>query len=357
MTELTDEQRGLRDAVRALLSKRSDSAAVRKAMDSDEGYDTDLWTTLCQQIGVAALAVPEEFGGVGATALEAHIVLDELGRTLTPSPMLGSHVTTQFLLALGNADASEQLLPRVAAGEIVALAWADERGWRDGSVELRDNRLFGLAHYVLHGDQADVLLVVTPDGVVEVEPTDQHRIARTHTPTMDPTRRLSSVRFDGPGGRQVPGDLAAARHAALDAASVALSAEAVGGAARILELTVEYAKLRVQFGRPIGSFQALKHRMADLHVLVESARSASYAAARGEVHPSVAKAYCAETFQTVAGEAIQLHGGIAITWEHDAHLYFKRAHGIAQLFGQPAEHVEQLATVAGLPAGIDEGDA
>jgi alkylation response protein AidB-like acyl-CoA dehydrogenase len=144
---------------------------------------------------------------------------------------------------------------------------------------------------------------------------------------------------------------------ARDAACIALSAEAVGGAARILELTVEYSKLRVQFGRPIGSFQALKHRMADLHVLVESARSASYAAARGEIHPSVAKAYCAEAFQTVAGEAIQLHGGIAITWEHDAHLYFKRAHGIAQLFGQPAEHVDRLSAVAGVVDATIEGNA
>ena len=165
---------------------------------------------------------------------------------------------------------------------------------------------------------------------------------------MDPTRRLATVSFDQAHGARLGTDARSALDEALRGACVALSAEQVGAAERILELTVEYTKMRRQFGRPIGSFQALKHRMADLHVLVESARSASYATADGVLDASVAKAYCSEAFVTVAGEAIQMHGGIAITWEHDAHLYFKRAHGSSHLFGSPREHIAHLAPLAGL---------
>ena len=165
---------------------------------------------------------------------------------------------------------------------------------------------------------------------------------------MDPTRRLTVVTFESARAAPLDGDAGAALDSALRAACVALSAEQVGAAERILELTVEYTKIRRQFGRPIGSFQALKHRMADLHVLVESARSASYAAADGVLDAAVAKAYCSEAFSAVAAEAIQLHGGIAITWEHDAHLYFKRAHGSSLLFGSPGEHIAHLTPLAGL---------
>jgi alkylation response protein AidB-like acyl-CoA dehydrogenase len=205
----------------------------------------------------------------------------------------------------------------------------------------------GGSHYVLDGDLADTLLVVTADAVVEVDPAAPG-VTRTHTPTMDPTRRLARVEFDAAPAARLDGDAAAAAQRLAAVACILVSADAVGAMSRILELTVEYSKVRVQFGRPIGSFQALKHRMADLHVVAEAARSASYAAARGEVHPAVAKAYCCESFCTVAGEAIQLHGGIAITWEHDAHLYFKRAHGDAQLFGQPAQHVALMTRLAGI---------
>jgi hypothetical protein len=166
---------------------------------------------------------------------------------------------------------------------------------------------------------------------------------------MDVTRRLAAVDLDGAAARRLgSGDAAAALVRARDAACVAQTAEQVGAMQRVLDLTVEYSKVRVQFGRPIGSFQALKHRMADLHVLVEAARSASYAAVEGTVDAGVAAAYCAEAFGTVAAEAIQLHGGIAITWEHDAHLYFKRAHGSAHLFGTPSDHRARLAAAAGL---------
>jgi alkylation response protein AidB-like acyl-CoA dehydrogenase len=328
---LTAEQRALRDSVRALLERRSDSAAVRRSLDAPQGYDEALWQVLCQQIGVAALAVPERFGGAGAGRRETQLVTEQLGRTLTPTPMLGSAVLTAGLLvALGDDGSCERLLPRIAAGTVAAVAELD----RDG-----------VARHVLDGDTAEILVVVDGLRAFEVDPASA---TRTRSPTMDPTRRLATVTVARGERRPLPGDARAALAVAREDAVIALAGEQVGGAARILEMTVEYTKVRHQFGRPIGSFQALKHRMADLHVLLESARSAAYAAADGTVHPSVAKAYCSEAFSTIAGEAIQLHGGIAITWEHDAHLYFKRAHGSAQLFGPPREHVARLAAPAGV---------
>jgi alkylation response protein AidB-like acyl-CoA dehydrogenase len=266
--------------------------------------------------------------------------------------MVGSAVlAAQLLVTLDDDDANERLLPRIAAGDVAAVAWAGPDGsWTEPAIRADGDSLTGTAHYVLDADTATVVLGVAADdggvGVYEVNADDAKRM---HTPTMDPTRRLGAVTVDRAAGRRIgSGDASHALAVAKDAAIVALAAEQVGAAERILELTVEYAKVRVQFGRPIGSFQALKHRMADLHVLVQSARSAAYAAARGQTDPSVAKTYCSEAFATVAGEAIQLHGGIAITWEHDAHLYFKRAHGSAQLFGQPREYADRMARLAGI---------
>jgi alkylation response protein AidB-like acyl-CoA dehydrogenase len=211
---------------------------------------------------------------------------------------------------------------------------------------------------VLDGDIADVLLAAahTPEGVALFEVDPRHSgVTRRAETAMDLTRRLAVVRLDGVPGRPL-GDRAggAGCHAlarARDLACIALSAEQVGAALRALELTVAYTKARVQFGRPIGSFQALQHRMADLHVLVESARSLSYAAASAAaegaadlgLRAAAAKAYCSEALARMAGQMIQLHGAIGITWEHDAHRYFKRAHGAGQLFGRPAEHVARIA--------------
>jgi len=349
---LSAEQLGLRDAVRALLKKRGDSAAVRRAIAQPAGYDAALWQVLCEQIGVAALAIPEEFGGAGAGALETHLVLAELGRTLTPSPLLGSAVlAARLLLASGDAAACARVLPRIAEGGVVAVCWAGADGdWTadpSAVVLAADGTLSGEAHYVLDGDTAERLVVVAcaPDGpaLVEVDPA-QAAVVRQHTPTMDATRRLARVALDQvTGTRLEAADVRAALAEARDAALIAQTAEQVGAMARLLELTVEYAKVRVQFGRPIGSFQAIKHRLADLHVLVEASRSASYAAATGTIAPAVAAVHCAEGLFTVAAEAIQLHGGIAITWEHDAHLYFKRAQAGTQLFGTPSVHLARLS--------------
>jgi hypothetical protein len=400
--DLTAEQRDLRAAVRGLLDRHRARAAAapEPATGGTErrGYDRALWRRLCAEIGVAGLAIPQGYGGAGAGPVETHIVLEELGRDLTPSPMLGSPVlAAQALLASGDAAACGRLLPGIAAGTtIAALAWTREDGhWDPGEVAYEAKPaapaapgralapssgisppppsptgtwlLTGAAHHVLDGDAADVLLAAaqTPDGVAlfEVDPR-QPGVTRRAVTTMDSTRRLAVVRLDGAAGRPVggagrPGCPALAR--ARDLACVALTAEQAGAAARALDLTVAYTKVRVQFGRPIGTFQALQHRMADLHVLVESARSMSYAAASAAAasaatasaaagdaaglgpRAAAAKAYCSEALTRVAGQMIQLHGAIGITWEHDAHRYFKRAHGTSQLFGSPAEHIARVA--------------
>ena len=287
----TEEQDELAATVRALLVKRSDSAAVRAAVDSDAGYDTELWSALCEQIGVAALAVPEEYDGFGASLVETAVVLELLGEFLTPAPLLATALSTAQLLLHGTEAEKTDLLPRLAAGAVLPFAL----------------------------------------GPVVLEPTEP-------AGSMDQTLRLAVS------------DTAAATPADVRAISVALTtALQVGGMQRALDMTVSYAGERVQFGRQIGSFQALKHRMADMLVKVEASRSASWgataAAAAYLAAPddetratllrlaAAAGSYCTDAVDLVAGEMIQLHGGIAITWEHDAHLVFKRAHALAQLNG------------------------
>jgi len=367
--DLTGERQALRNAVRGLLTRHH--GAAPEPGDPGPGYNQALWQRLCGEIGVAGLAIPARYGGAGAGPAETHVVMEELGRGLTPSPMLGSAVlAAQALLASGDAAACQRLLPATADGTtIAALAWTDESGHWDprkaAFAATSDHVLTGEAHHVLDGDAAAVLLAAahTPGGVALFEVDPQHPgVTRRAVTTMDTSRRLAVVRLDGVPGLLLgdradsPGDragsaggLALAR--ARDLACVALTAEQVGAAQRALDLTVAYTKVRVQFGRPIGSFQALQHRMADLYVLVESARSLSYAAASAAaegapdlgLRAAAAKAYCSEALARVAGQMIQMHGAIGITWEHDAHRYFKRAHGSGQLFGRPAEHIARVA--------------
>jgi alkylation response protein AidB-like acyl-CoA dehydrogenase len=366
--ELTGEQRDLRDAVRALLARhRGHADGPADGRTDGPGYDRALWARLCGEIGVAGLAIPQRYGGAGAGPVETHLVMEELGRSLTASPMLGSAVlAAQALLATRDTAACQRLLPAIADGTVIAaLAWTDRAGrWDPGQAACVAAPagpgwlLTGEAHYVLDGDAADVLLAAArmPDGIAlfEVDPQDPG-VARSPATAMDLTRRLAVVRLAGAVGCLVgdptDGAGAAVLAAARDLACIALSAEQVGAAQRALDLTVGYTKVRVQFGRPIGSFQALQHRMADLHVLVESARSLSYAAASAaaegaadlELRAAAAKAYCSEALTRVAGQMVQLHGAIGITWEHDAHRYFKRAHGTRQLFGRPSEHIARVA--------------
>jgi alkylation response protein AidB-like acyl-CoA dehydrogenase len=310
MTSL-EERQMLRDTVTALVDKHASSAAVRAAMDSARGYDESLWSMLCEQVGVAALVVPEEFGGAGGELADAAAVLEELGRALVPTPLLGTTLAELALLAADQPDA--EALEQLAAGAAIGAVVFD-----------RD--------YVVNGDIADIVVAV--DGARLVRWTD---VTAEAAITVDPTRRLARVTAGSTEPIGTDPGLA-------DTAAILLAAEQVGAAARCLELTVAYTKERVQFGRPIGSFQALKHRMADLYVAVQSARAVvgDAIAAPTPTAAALARLAASEAFTTVAGEAIQLHGGIAITWEHDVQLYFKRAHGSAQLFGPPSDQLRKL---------------
>ncbi|MEV4331950.1 acyl-CoA dehydrogenase family protein [Streptomyces sp. NPDC049597] len=353
----TEEQKELRSAVRASLTRHEGAAA---------------WRPLSEQIGVTGLAVPQEYGGAGGGAREVHVVMEELGRSLSPVPYLGSAVlAVQALVVSGDARACAHLLPGLAEGRTVgALAWAERGSWDPAAVRCDAVRgpggtwrLTGTKEFVLHGTEADVLLVAarTGAGVCLFQvPLDGPGVRRDATVAMDQTRAQARIVLDGAEGRLIgtEGDGGRVLRHVLDLACTALAAEQVGAAERCLELTVAYAKERIQFGRPIGSFQAIKHRLADAYVLVESARSAALGAACAAAAGSpeltrcaaVAKSACSEAFSAVAGETIQLHGGIGITWEHDAHRYFKRAHGSAQLFGSPAWHRGRLAMELGLTA-------
>ncbi|MEU4272544.1 acyl-CoA dehydrogenase family protein [Streptomyces sp. NPDC026092] len=341
----TPEQDELRAAVRSVLAHHEGAAA---------------WAPLTGQIGVAALAVPEAYGGLGCGLPEIAVVAGELGRALSPVPFLGSAVLpVTALLAAGDWDACARLLPGLAEGTgSGALAWAEEGGWEAGALATTadgDTYLTGRKEYVLAApERPDLCLVFAVDartgrlGLYELG-GDQWEF--TLAPTLDRTRPLARIRLDRAPARLLSADGEAVLARVRDVAATVLAAEQVGGAERALADTVRHVGERVQFGRPIGSFQAVKHRLADLYTAVESARSLAMAAAHADAEPlaaAAARAVCSETYETVAGEMIQLHGGIGVTWEHPAHDHLKRAHQCARLFGPPAEHRGRIAAALGL---------
>lgn len=353
MTDLvpTREHNELATAVRSLLDRRSDSQAVRQAMDRPSGFDTDLWATLCEQIGVAALAIPEEHGGAGFSLAETYVVLEELGRTLTPSPLLASVVAGAALLAAGDHES----LPRLAEGAVATLAWSGVTGSADAPVDVswRDGALHGSLSPVLHGDTAEILLVVARHdagiGLFGVDPSTSG-LTRTRVSGMDPTLGFAHLELDTVAAEPISLDAASILTTTHLVGTLATAALQVGCAQRGLDMTVAYTKQREQFGRPIGSFQALKHRMADLLVRVQMSRAGAWAAVQAHVHgapdadrlAAAAASYCADAAMAVGAETIQLHGGIAITWEHDAHLVLKRAQALNQLFGLPHQQRASL---------------
>ncbi|MCP9948771.1 acyl-CoA dehydrogenase family protein [Actinomadura madurae] len=354
---VTEEQRELRDALRRFFADRSPAAEVRRLMGTAEGYDPKVWAQMAEQLGLQGLAIAEEHGGAGFGVRELAVVFEEMGRAVVCAPFLA---TITAAAALEAGDGGHDLLPGIADGSVIAtLAVAEDGGsWDPGDVEttFEDGKLWGAKSFVLDGHIADLVLVAARGhggvGIYAVE--DVAALSREVLPTLDQTRKLARVGMDGVPAREVGGRDALLR--ALDVAAVVLAAEELGGAQKALDMTVEYVKVRRQFGRPIGSFQAIKHRCADMFVLVESARSAVLnAAAAADEGPgelpaaaALAKAYCSDAYFHTAGEAIQLHGGIGFTWEHDAHLYFKRAQGSRQLFGAPDRHRERLAALAGI---------
>lgn len=372
------DQEALRDAARSFLASHSSSEAVRRAMASERGWDPELWRRIASELGWSALLIPEEYGGLGLGPVELVALMEEMGRALLCSPFLASVCLGGTAIELGGSEPQRRAhLPRIASGETIAtLAYTEENGRWDADAIVATARadgdgfvLEGEKSFVPDGASADLFVVAArrpgsrgEEGVsLFAVPADAPGLARRALPTLDQTRRQGEVRLDrvrvprdallGEEGR---GWVALAR--TLDRALVALAAEQVGGAQRCLDLAVDYAKQRVQFGRPIGSFQAIKHKCADMLVLVESARSASYyagAAAAADdpelpVLASLAKAVCSDAYFRCAAEAIQIHGGVGFTWEVDCHLYFKRAKSSETLLGDATYHRERVASRIGL---------
>jgi alkylation response protein AidB-like acyl-CoA dehydrogenase len=374
----TEEQQALRRTLRQFLSIRSSSGRVRAAMASETGYERETWERLGGELGLTALIVPEAYGGAGLGAVELSAVMEEMGRTLLCAPFFSTVAlaTNAILLAGGEAQKAE-LLPSIAEGTTTAtLAFTEESGrWDARAIEAVATRdggdfvLHGTKTYVIDGHTADLIVVAArapgsagAEGVsLFAVPAATAGVSRRALPTLDMTRKQAEIRL---AGARVPasallgeeGGAWPAIAETLDRAVVALAAEQVGGADRCLDMAVEYAKVRVQFGRPIGSFQAVKHKCADMLLRAESARSASYyaawAAAAGAPERStaaaLAKVYCSEAYFFCAAENIQIHGGVGFTWEHDAHLYFKRARASGAMLGDAGHHRERVAQALSL---------
>jgi alkylation response protein AidB-like acyl-CoA dehydrogenase len=366
----SEEQEELRRSVRRFLEDKSPESEVRRLMDTAEGYDPAVWSQMADQLGLQGLTIPEEFGGSGYSYVELIVVLEEMGRALLCAPYFASvALAANLLLVAGDDAAKKEYLPGIASGTTIAtVALAEPSGrWDEAGVTLEasgsgDNwTLSGEKLYVLDGHTADLILVAARTGAgVSVFAVDKSASGLTATAlsTMDQTRKQARITFENTPARLIGTDgqgwVAISRM--LDLAAVALAAEQVGGAQKVLDMSVEYAKVRVQFGRPIGSFQAIKHKCADMLLEVESAKSAAYyagwAAADDSdelpVVASLAKSYCSEAYFHAAAENIQIHGGIGFTWEHPAHLYFKRAKSSELLFGDPTYHRELLAQRIGI---------
>ncbi|RBY84382.1 acyl-CoA dehydrogenase family protein [Blastococcus sp. TF02A-26] len=348
-------------SIRAALTTLSGSEQVRAALFADP--DPRTWAVLAGQLELPGLLLAEEHGGSGLTTVEAAVAFEEAGRALVPGPLFATAaLAVPLLVALGDAGALARYGPPIASGELtatVALAESDGR-WSPDAVTCRAEpegggwALTGGKELVVDGATAGLLLVVARSaegelGVFAVEP-DAAGLERTALVTLDLTRRMARLTLDGVPATRVGGDASGAVAAASDVARLLLAAEQVGGAQRCLDMVVEYAGQRIQFARPIGSFQAIKQRLADALVQIESARSAVHAAARSTGRDlardsRVAALLATEAYTFISAQNIQLHGGIGFTWEHDAHLYFKRARAGAQLLGGPGDHVAALADV------------
>jgi alkylation response protein AidB-like acyl-CoA dehydrogenase len=366
----SEEQEELRNVVKQFLEAKSPEAEVRRLMETEEGYDEAVWSQMAEQMGLQGLVIPEEFGGSGYSYVELIVVLEETGRRLLCAPYFSTVVlAANTLLHSGDDSAKKELLPGIASGETKAtLAFTEENGrWDEEGITVEATKagdgwkISGTKMFVLDGHVADLILVAarTDAGVSLFHlASDADGLTRTALSTMDQTRKQARLEF-----ADVPATLIGAEgegwsvlERVLDLTAVALAAEQVGGAQECLEMAVEYAKVRVQFGRPIGSFQAIKHKCADMLLEVESAKSAAYyagwcAAELNDELPTVAslaKAYCSEAYFHTSAENIQIHGGIGFTWEHPAHLYFKRAKSSELLFGDPSYHRELLAQRLGI---------
>jgi alkylation response protein AidB-like acyl-CoA dehydrogenase len=365
--DFSKEQYMARDSAREFLAERLSPARLRALLDTETGFDQGLWHGLAE-LGWMSVLVPEEQGGLGLGFLDLALLMEEAGRALVPAPVIETAVVLPLVLRAGSPAQRQRWLPRATTGDLVA---AVALGGRDGlplpgGIGVRARRdgadwlLDGEALLVPFADVADVLVtaVRSEDGGVSVFVVDRtdRGVGREPLVTLDPTMRTAAVSFEGvrAGTDRLVGDSGAGwpvLEPALHAAWTATALQAVGGAARALEMAVEYAKVRQQFGQPIGRFQAIKHMCADMLVRHETTRSGAWYAAwavgtgapDAPAAAAMAKALCTEAFRFVTGEAIQVHGGIGFTWEHDLHLYFKRAKALEFALGTPAQHRDAVA--------------
>jgi alkylation response protein AidB-like acyl-CoA dehydrogenase len=361
----TEEQDFLRSAAREFLEGESPMTAVRELMDDERGYRPEVWKQMAE-LGWVGLLIPEEHGGAGLNYVDLVVILEEMGRALLPSPFFGNLQGTLAVLRAGNDTQKKDILPAVAAGDrILTFAITEEAGTEDpadlklaaekdgGSYRLSGSKLF-----VPDGQNADTLVVAVRtggEGELSLLLVDRESAGVSVTPlkSMDQTRRIAEVSFDG-----ATGQLLGAENAGLDTwewvrdrALVALSADAVGGSEKVLEDSVAYAKERVQFGKPIGVHQAIKHKCADMLIEVESSKSITYYAAwtaaedldEARLAAAMAKAYTSDAYRHCSGENIQIHGGVGFTWEYDCHLYFKRAKAVEVTYGDATLHRERVA--------------
>jgi alkylation response protein AidB-like acyl-CoA dehydrogenase len=368
----TDEQSQIRETARTFLDDTAQSARVRAVLSSDLGYDAALWRQIAGEMSWAGTAIAERYGGAGLSLVELGILQHELGRRLAPSPFFSTVCLAAPLIdAVATEPQKERWLGRIAAGDVrIAVALTGRRGGagrQSVSAELHRSdgswRLRGESGFVIFGHACDALLVAARDcetddetvRLVLIDPTAPGVLNHRQV-MLDLTRPMSRIEFNEVSVESeailgLAASAAATIESALDRARIALAAEALGGAEYSLEMTNSYVKERVQFDRPIGSFQAVKHRLADMMVLVEAARSSGwFAACVAEEFPeeiaeaaSIAKAACCEAFVECSSNAIQLHGGVGFSWEHDAHLYFKRARATATLLGSPTWQRERIA--------------
>ena len=366
----TDEQEELRRTMRRFCEDRSPSAEVRRLMASTDGYSPQVWEQMASQLGLQALTIPEQYGGAGFSYVELAIVLEEMGRTLVCSPYFATvGMAANALLCSADEDACATYLPSIATGETIAtLALAEDSGrWDQDSIHVSAESsgsnwvLNGCKSFVIDGAIANLILVAARSAAgVSLFAVEEDPVGLSRTPllTLDQTRKLARLEFARTPARLigVEGQAWPGLSRTLDLVAIALAAEEVGGAQRCLDMSVDYSKIRYQFGRPIGSFQVIKHRCADMLLQVESARSAAqyaaFAAAENSdeipVAASLAKATCSDAYFFTAAENIQIHGGIGFTWDHDAHLYFKRAKSSQLFLGNTAYHRELLAQRIGV---------
>lgn len=342
----TEEQAMIAETVRSFFAEQATSERTRAAMETAHGHDVELWRAASQELGLIGLALPEAQGGSGLGQVETAIVAEAAGYQVAALPLLATGLAARAILAGGSEAQRDNWLPALASGETIGSFATGGR--------IANGRLGGTIAHVPHGAVAD-LFVIAAEGGVALLPREAARVEPCTT--MDQTRPYARIEVDA-AEVELLTDSAAAVDAAMQAGWIALAADALGGAQACLDRTVSYAKERVQFGRLIGSFQAVKHRLADMMVEIEQVRSAVYwaacaadeGAADALLAAHSAKALAADTYRFCAGNMIQLHGGIGFTWEHDAHLFFKRAQSDATLLGTPDWHRERIAALVGLDA-------